>query len=126
MENTEPPKKKYSFYTSKKDVRQYEIWKVEWRNNPDNIKLVVIIQTNYLNLAMHYSYIVCPLVIRDMYPFWILRLQVGVNGVGSSEILIDQIATVSGEALVEKVDELSDQQRGQLRRNLGIVLGFTI
>ena len=126
METSEPSKKNYSFFHSKKEIKQYEIWTVEWRNNPDNIQLVVIVQSNYLNNAKHFSYIVCPLVVIGNHRFWILRLYAGVKGFGEYEILIDQITTVSGEALVEKVDELSDKQRIQLRRNLGIVLGFTI
>lgn len=95
METSEPSKKNYSFFHSKKEIKQYEIWTVEWR-----------IEVNHR--------------------FWILRLYAGVKGFGEYEILIDQITTVSGEALVEKVDELSDNQRIQLRRNLGLVLGFTI
>jgi len=126
MENREPSKKNYSIFTSNIEIKQYEIWKVEWRNNPNNIQLVVIVQTNYLNNAKHFSYIVCPLVVRDMNRFWILRLYAGVKGFGEYEILIDQITTVSGEALLERIDVLNDDQRIQLRRNLGIVLGFTL
>ncbi|OYY99720.1 MAG: hypothetical protein B7Y37_13410 [Sphingobacteriia bacterium 28-36-52] len=126
METSEPSKKNYSFFTSDKEIKQYEIWKVEWRNNPNNIQLVVIVQTNYLNNIKHFSYIVCPLVVKDLHRFWILRLWLNVKGFGSYEILIDQITSVSGEALLERIDELNDDQRIQLRRNLGIVLGFTL
>ncbi|BDQ13306.1 hypothetical protein [Sediminibacterium sp. TEGAF015] len=30
-------------------VKQYEIWAVEWKNNPRNIRLVLIVQGNHLN-----------------------------------------------------------------------------
>ena len=114
-QNDEPIEKNYSRYTSKKDIKQYEIWKVEWRNNPKNIKLVVIVQTNYLNNEKHASYIVCPLVPEDVFQYWILRIRIYVKGFRSCEILVDQITTVSGEALIERVGELPDDILKKLR-----------
>lgn len=42
------------------------------------------------------------------------------------EILVDQITTVSGQALIERVEMLPDEIRIKLRRNLCVVLGFSI
>lgn len=125
-QNDEPIEKNYSRYTSIKDIKQYEIWKVEWRNNPKNIKLVVIVQTNYLNNEKHASYIVCPLVPEDVFQYWILRIRIYVSGFRTCEILVDQITTVSGEALIERVGVLPDDILKKLRRNLCVVLGFSI
>ena len=124
--NEEPVEKNYSSCRTNKDIKQYEIWKVEWRNNPKNIKLVVIVQTNYLNIHKHASYIVCPLVPEDVFQYWILRIRFYVRGFGSREILVDQITTVSGQALIERVNVLPDDLRIKLRRNLCVVLGFSI
>lgn len=124
--NEEPVEKNYSSCRTNKDIKQYEIWTVEWRNNPKNIKLVVIVQTNYLNNQKHASYIVCPLVPQDVFQYWILRIRFYVRGFGSREILVDQITTVSGQALIECVEILPDDLRLKLRRNLCVVLGFSI
>lgn len=125
-QNAESVEKNYSSCRTNKDIKQYEIWKVEWRNNPKNIKLVVIVQTNYLNIHKHASYIVCPLVPQDVFHYWILRLRIYLRGAGSFEILVDQITTVSGQALIERVNVLPDDLRIKLRRNLCVVLGFSI
>src|SRR3989339_608150 len=124
--NREPVEKNYSSCRTNKDIKQYEIWKVEWRNNPKNIKLVVIVQTNYLNIHKHASYIVCPLVPEDVFHYWILRLRIYLSGAGRFEILVDQITTVSGQALIERVNVLPDDLRIKLLRNLCVVLGFSI
>ncbi len=125
-QNEAPVEKNYSSCRTNKDIKQYEIWKVEWRNNPKNIKLVVIVQTNYLNMHKHASYLVCPLVPQDVFHYWILRLRMYLRGAGSFEILVDQITTVSGQALIERVNVLPDDIRIKLRRNLCVVLGFSI
>lgn len=124
--NEESVEKNYSSCRTNKDIKQYEIWKVEWKNNPKNIKLVVIVQTNYLNMHKHASYLVCPLVPQDVFHYWILRLRIYLRGAGSFEILVDQITTVSGQALIERVNVLPDDIRIKLRRNLCVVLGFSI
>jgi hypothetical protein len=125
-QNAEPVEKNYSSCRTNKNIKQYEIWKVEWRNNPKNIKLVVIVQTNYLNNHKHASYLVCPLVPEDVFHYWILRLRIYLPGAGRFEILVDQITTVSGQALIERVNVLPDDIRIKLRRNLCVVLGFSI
>lgn len=125
-QNEAPVEKNYSSCRTNKDIKQYEIWKVEWKNNPKNIKLVVIVQTNYLNIHKHASYIVCPLVPQDVFHYWILRLRIYLSGAGRFEILVDQITTVSGQALIERVNVLPDDIRIKLRRNLCVVLGFSI
>lgn len=118
--------KNYTLYTTEKDVKQYDIWKVEWKNNPKNIQLAVIVQTNYLNMAHHASFVVCPMVDLYMFRFWFLRVIVSVKNYGYREIVLDQICTVSGQALIERVDILSNDDRQKFRRNLCIIMGFTI
>ena len=118
--------KNYTFYTTEKEVKQFDIWKVEWKNNPKNIQLAVIVQTNYLNMAYHASFVVCPIVDLCMFRFWLLRIIVPIKNHGYREIVLDQVCTISGQALVERVDILSNADRQKLRRNLCIIMGFTI
>ena len=79
-----------------------------------------------VNNQKHASYIVCPLVPQDVFQYWILRIRFYVRGFGNREILVDQITTVSGQALIECVEILPDDLRIKLRRNLCVVLGFSI
>jgi hypothetical protein len=84
------------------------------------------IENNQKTNQKHASYIVCPLVPEDVFQYWILRLRIYLRGAGNFEILVDQITTVSGQALIERIEMLPDDIRIKLRRNLYVVLGFTI
>ncbi|MBT9485678.1 hypothetical protein [Sediminibacterium sp.] len=42
-------KKAYRWPAYGKNIKQFEIWTVEWRNNPNDVKHAVIVQGNALN-----------------------------------------------------------------------------
>ena len=85
-------------------VKQYEVWAVEWKNNPRNIRLVVIVQGNHLNDTDPVCVIVCPLSSQFTPRCWLLRMYIYVWGIG----------------------ELDTDQLKKFRRNLAIVLGFML
>lgn len=107
-------------------VKQYEIWEVEWNNNPRNIKLVLIIQGNHLNEATPVSYIVCPLSKEFTPRCFLLRMNIYVWGVGSYTVLINQVYTLNAETLVKKVGQLNEEELKKMRRNIALVMGFMI
>ncbi len=107
-------------------VKQYEIWAVEWKNNPRNIRLVLIVQGNHLNDTDPVCVIVCPLSSQFTPRCWLLRMYIYVWGIGEFTILINQVYTINAQSLVKKVGELDTDQLKKLRRNLAIILGFMI
>lgn len=107
-------------------VKQYEIWAVEWNNNPRNIRLVLIIQGNHLNDAEPVSYIVCPLSKQITPRCFLLRMNAYLWGIGGYTILINQVYTLNAETLVKKVGQLNEEELKKMRRNIALVMGFMI
>ena len=107
-------------------AKQYEIWAVEWRNNPQNIKLVVIVQSDYMNTKNPVSALVCPLSKMFTPRCFVLRMSTYVYDFGEFTVLIDQVTAINTEALIKNVGELDFEEKRKLRRNLALVMGFMI
>lgn len=120
-------KKSYRWPAYSKNIKQFEIWTVEWRNNPNDVKHAVIVQGNALNEASPMTFLVCPL--SKYYPHirhWFLRQYIDLQDKGRYTILVDNITTISAEALLDRIDILHLEEQQRLRRNISLILGFTI
>lgn len=120
-------KKAYRWPAYGKNIKQFEIWTVEWRNNPNDVKHAVIVQGNALNEADPMTFLVCPL--SKCYPYrkhWFLRQYIDVEDKGRYTILVDNITTISAQALLDRIDILKLEEQQRIRRNISLILGFNI
>ena len=74
---------------------------------------VVVISQNEMNQLVN-TVVICPLT-SVLHPQWRSRLQIRCAG-KKAEVAIDQIRTISKERLEEKIDKLTADEAGQLRR----------
>jgi mRNA interferase MazF len=109
-------------------LKRYDIWIADLNpqrgTEPDKIRPVVIIQTDFLN-NIHLSTIVCPVTTNVVQSSKILRVHLQKNKSGlkvSSDILIDQVRSIDNKRLIKKIGTLNSQERKLLNENLKIVL----
>ena len=77
------------------------------------VRLVVVISQNEMNQLVN-TVVICPLT-SVLHPQWRSRLQIRCAG-KKAEVAIDQIRTISKERLEKKIDKLTADEAGQLRR----------
>ena len=77
------------------------------------VKPVVVISQNEMNQLVN-TVVICPLT-SVLHPQWRSRLQIRCAG-KKAEVAIDQIRTISKERLEKKIDKLTADEAGQLRR----------
>ena len=77
------------------------------------VRPVVVISQNEMNQLVN-TVVICPLT-SVLHPQWRSRLQIRCAG-KKAEVAIDQIRTISKERLEKKIDKLTADEAGQLRR----------
>lgn len=107
-------------------TNQYEIWLADLNpsrgTEPGKTRPVVVIQTDLLN-GTHLSTIVCPITSNVQQDIDILRVHLNDKQLDKlSDILVDQIRAIDNKRLIEKLGELTKEQRDKLKENLRIVL----
>lgn len=107
-------------------IKQYDIWLADLNpsrgTEPGKTRPVVIIQTDLLN-DMHPSTIICPITTNVQKEIDMLRVHLKKNQLDKlSDILVDQIRAIDNKRLINRLGELSEEQRKKLQENLRIVL----
>ncbi len=107
-------------------INQYDIWLADLNpsrgTEPGKTRPVVVLQTDLLNEA-HLSTIICPISTNVLPDVDILRVHLNWNQLDkSSDILVDQIRAIDNKRLLQKLGELTKDQRLKLKENLRIVL----
>lgn len=77
------------------------------------VRPVVVISQNEMNQLVS-TVVICPLI-SALHSQWRSRLQIQCAG-KNAEIAVDQIRTISKERLQKKIDKLTADEAGQLRR----------
>ncbi|MDA0195523.1 MAG: type II toxin-antitoxin system PemK/MazF family toxin [Bacteroidetes bacterium] len=110
-------------------VRQFEIWIADLNprigTEPGKTRPVLIIQTDLLNVANHPSSIICPISTNVKGDSEILRIHLkkGMSNLKMDcDVLIDQIRAIDNKRLIEKIGDLPNQFKSQIKENLLIVL----
>lgn len=112
-------------------MKKNEIWLANLNpgkgTEPGKIRPVVIIQTNLLNDVQHPSTIICPITSQTLEKENKLRVKLG-SSLGKltseSEILVDQIRAIDNRRFTEKLGDLPQDKKQELRMKIGIVLDF--
>jgi mRNA interferase MazF len=107
-------------------INQYDIWLADLNpsrgTEPGKTRPVVVLQTDLLNEA-HLSTIICPISTNVLPDVDILRVHLNRNQLDKlSDILVDQIRAIDNKRLLQKLGELTKDQRLKLKKNLRIVL----
>lgn len=98
-------------------IKRYEIYFADL--NPTigseikKVRPVIIISQDEMNKYME-TVVVCPLTSK-LHPQWRTRIQI-LCANKKAEIAVDQIRTISKKRLKKKIDKLSNQKAGQLRK----------
>lgn len=77
------------------------------------VRPVVVVSQNQMNQFLD-TIVVCPLT-STLHPQWRSRLQIRCAG-KRAEIAVDQIRAISKQRLGNRLDRLSAEEAGQLRR----------
>ena len=86
------------------------------------VRPVVIVQSDLLN-DVHDSIMVCPVTSNVNRESVILRVYIGSKQLeADSDILVDQITTISRRRLIKKLGKLTNMQSQLLSQNLRILL----
>jgi mRNA interferase MazF len=107
-------------------INQYDIWLADLNpsrgTEPGKTRPVVVLQTDLLN-ETHLSTIICPISTNVLPDVDILRVHLNRNQLDKlSDILVDQIRAIDNKRLLQKLGELTKDQRLKLKENLRIVL----
>ena len=107
-------------------INQYDIWLADLNpsrgTEPGKTRPVVVLQTDLLN-ETHLSTIICPISTNVLPDVDILRVHLNWNQLDKlSDILVDQIRAIDNKRLLQKLGELTKDQRLKLKENLRIVL----
>jgi mRNA interferase MazF len=107
-------------------INQYDIWLADLNpsrgTEPGKTRPVVVLQTDLLN-ETHLSTIICPISTNVLPEVDILRVHLNRNQLDKlSDILVDQIRAIDNKRLLQKLGELTKDQRLKLKENLRIVL----
>jgi mRNA interferase MazF len=107
-------------------MRRFELWLANLNSSKGvtvgKVRPVVIVQSDLLN-EVHDSIMVCPLTTNVNRASHILRVYLGSKHLeADSDILVDQITTISRRRLIKKLGKLSNAQALLLSQNLKILL----
>ncbi|MCG9880744.1 MAG: type II toxin-antitoxin system PemK/MazF family toxin [Bacteroidia bacterium] len=107
-------------------INQFDIWLADLNpsrgTEPGKTRPVVIIQTDLLNES-HPSTVICPITSNVQKNSDILRVHLKKNQLEKmSDILVDQIRTIDNKRLINRIGELTKEQKVKLKENLRIVL----
>jgi len=107
-------------------INQFDIWLADLNpsrgTEPGKTRPVVILQTDLLNDS-HPSTIICPITSNVQKNSDILRVHLKKNQLEKmSDILVDQIRAIDNKRLINRIGELTKEQKVKLKENLRIVL----
>ena len=110
-------------------VKRFEIWVADLNpqigTEPGKTRLVLIVQTNLLNMVPHPSTIICPLTTSIQKESEILRVHIkkGTANLNEScDIMIDQLRAINNKRLLKKLGELPENLSDKVKENLTIIL----
>lgn len=107
-------------------MKRFELWLANLNSSKGvtvgKVRPVVIVQSDLLN-EVHDSIMVCPVTSNVNRESVILRVYVGSKHLeAESDILVDQITTISRRRLIKKLGKLTNAQSQLLSQNLRILL----
>lgn len=107
-------------------INQFDIWLADLNpsrgTEPGKTRPVVILQTDLLNDS-HPSTIICPITTNVQKNIDILRVHLKKNQLEKlSDILVDQIRAIDNKRLINRIGELTKEQKEKLKENIRIVL----
>jgi mRNA interferase MazF len=107
-------------------LNQFDIWLADLNpgkgTEPGKTRPVVIVQTDLLNEA-HKSTLICPITTNVRSEIELLRVHLKKSQLDKlSDILVDQIRSIDNKRFINKLGQLTKEQKNTLKSNLRIVL----
>jgi mRNA interferase MazF len=107
-------------------IKQFDIWLANINHSkgtePGKTRPVVVVQTDLLN-DTHLSTLICPITTNVQPEIELLRVHLKKGQLDKlSDILVDQIRAIDNTRFIEKIGQLTKDQKIKLRNNLRIVL----
>ena len=107
-------------------IKQFDIWLANLNpsrgTEPGKTRPVVVVQTDLLN-DTHLSTLICPITTNVQPEIEVLRVHLKKGQLDKlSDILVDQIRAIDNTRFIEKIGQLTKNQKIKLRNNLRIVL----
>jgi mRNA interferase MazF len=107
-------------------IKQFDIWLANLipsrGTEPGKTRPVVVVQTDLLN-DTHLSTLICPITTNVQPEIELLRVHLKKGQLDKlSDILVDQIRAIDNTRFIEKIGQLTKDQKIKLRNNLRIVL----
>jgi len=107
-------------------IKQFDIWLANLNpsrgTEPGKTRPVVVVQTDLLN-GTHLSTLICPITTNVQPEIELLRVHLKKGQLDKlSDILVDQIRAIDNTRFIEKIGQLTKDQKIKLRNNLRIVL----
>jgi mRNA interferase MazF len=107
-------------------IKQFDIWLANLNpsrgTEPGKTRPVVVVQTDLLN-DTHLSTLICPITTNVQPEIELLRVHLKKGQLDKlSDILVDQIRAIDNTRFIEKIGQLTKDQKIKLRNNLRIVL----
>ena len=107
-------------------IKQFDIWLANLNpsrgTEPGKTRPVVVVQTDLLN-DTHLSTLICPITTNVQPEIELLRVHLKKGQLDKlSDILVDQIRAIDNTRFIEKIGQLTKDQKIKIRNNLRIVL----
>lgn len=107
-------------------IKQFDIWLANLNpsrgTEPGKTRPVVVVQTDLLN-DTHLSTLICPITTNVQPEIELLRVHLKKGQLDKlSDILVDQIRAIDNTRFIEKIGQLTKDQKIKLRNNLRVVL----
>ena len=107
-------------------IKQFDIWLANLNpsrgTEPGKTRPVVVVQTDLLN-DTHLSTLICPITTNVQPEIELLRVHLKKGQLDKlSDIFVDQIRAIDNTRFIEKIGQLTKDQKIKLRNNLRIVL----
>jgi len=107
-------------------IKQFDIWLANLNpsrgTEPGKTRPVVVVQTDLLN-DTHLSTLICPITTNVQPEIELLRVHLKKGQLDKlSDILVDQIRAIDNTRFIEKIGQLTKDQKIKLRNNLRIML----
>jgi len=107
-------------------IKQFDIWLANLNpsrgTEPGKTRPVVVVQTDLLN-DTHLSTLICPITTNVQPEIELLRVHLKKGQLDKlSDILVDQVRAIDNKRFIEKIGQLTKDQKIKLRNNLRIVL----
>lgn len=110
-------------------ISQYDVWIADLSpqrgTEPGKTRPVLILQTNLLNKANHFSTVICPITTNVVKGSSILRVTLKKGYANLNEqcdIMIDQIRSIDNNRLIKRVGKIPKNCIEQVKENILIIL----